>query len=90
MASNSFKEQLQKMGYDNVLYQGNEILVEKKEEVASILITFSNSEKTLFGAVKANKMISTLDEVSRIYSLFNQMKEDLKTFNKLSNYDILN
>ena len=89
MAS-SFKDQLAKMGYDIGLVQGDEVLVKKEDPVACILITFNNKEKNLFGAVKAKKLISSLDDVTRIYSLFNEMKEDLKTFNKLSNYDILN
>lgn len=88
MAS-SFKDKIQEMGYEIVKRDKESIFIQKKDELATILISFTNEDKTLLGAIKTNKLIYTLNEISRQYAIFREMKEDLETFKQLSGYDII-
>ena len=88
MAS-SFKDKIQEMGYEIVKRDKESIFIQKKDELATILISFTNEDKTLSGAIKTNKLIYTLNEISRQYAIFREMKEDLETFKQLSGYDII-
>lgn len=89
MAS-SFKDKIQEMGYEIVKRDKEGVFIKKKDELATILILFTNEGKTLLGAVQTNKLIYTLDEISHQYAIFREMQEDLKTFKRLSGYDIIN
>lgn len=89
MAS-SFKDKIQEMGYEIVKRDKESVFIQKKDELATILILFTNEDKTLLGAIKTNKMIYTLNEISHQYAIFKEMKEDLETFKQLSGYDIIN
>ena len=88
MAS-SFKDTLAKLGYEILKRDGDDILIVKRDEVADILILFEGKERHLSGAVKTNQFIYSLDQICHQYSLFREMKEDLKTFKQLSGYDII-
>ena len=88
MAS-SFKNTIAQMGYEIAAKDKESVLIQKKDELATILILFHNKDKNISGAIQTNKLIYTLDEISRQYTIFREMKEDLKTFKKLSGYDII-
>lgn len=88
MAS-SFKDKIQEMGYEIVKKDKESVFIQKKDELATILILFKNEDKTLLGAIKTNKLIYTLNEISHQYAIFKEMKEDLETFKQLSGYDII-
>lgn len=88
MAS-SFKDTIAKLGYEILKREGEDVIIQKKDELATILILFSGKEKHLTGAIQTNKLIYTLDEISHQYAIFREMKQDLKTFKQLSGYDII-
>lgn len=88
MAS-SFKDKIQEMGYEIVKKDKESVFIQKKDELVTILILFTNEDKTLSGAIKTNKLIYTLNEISHQYAIFKEMKEDLETFKQLSGYDII-
>lgn len=88
MAS-SLKDAIAKMGYEIATQNEESVLIQKKDELATILILFHKKDKDIFGAIKTNKPIYTLDEISRQYAIFREMKEDLKTFKRLSGHSII-
>lgn len=90
MAVSSFQTKINELGYEICKKVNKEIIIQKYDELATIVIYFNGEEKQISGAIKTNKLIYTLNEISHQYSIFRTMEADLKTFKQLSGYDIIN
>ena len=88
----SFKDTVTKMGYEILEKTKDNIILKKEDEdgIATTLIYFDNTTKTLSGVIKTEKLLCTIGEIAHQYKIFREMRKDLNTFNQLSNYDILN
>ena len=85
----NFGETVARMGYEIFAKDSETILIRKQYELASIFILFDNKNKEISGAIRTDKLIYNLDEIANHYSIFRDMKADLKTFQQLSHYDII-
>lgn len=86
----SFKDKVIEMGYEFARRDEQILLIKKAEELATIYVLFDFVGKDITGSVYANKPIFTLDEIAHHYKLFRDMQADLKIFQQLTGYDILN
>ena len=84
-----FTEKLQELDYSIKSRTDNLILIEKKSRLSNIIILFNLRDKSVSGYLKPNDLISDIHDMAYQYSLFREMRRDLKTFSELSNYDII-
>lgn len=84
-----FEEKLQELDYSIKTKNQNVIVIEKKHELSDIIILFNLRDKSISGYLKPNDLITDLTDICNQYTIFREMKEDLKTFSELSNYDII-
>jgi len=90
MAS-KFNETVKEMGYEiEESTDPNLILLRRKDPISDTLILFNKKERRISGALKANCLLSTKEQICKQYEMFEEMLEDLKEFKRLSGYDIIN
>jgi hypothetical protein len=90
MAS-KFNETVKEMGYEiDESTDPNVILLQRKNPISDTVILFNKKERRVSGALKANCLLSTKEQMSKQYEMFEEMLEDLKEFKRLSGYDIIN
>lgn len=85
----NFYDKIEELGYCVKEQTENYILIEKKEAISDAIIIFSIKEKIISGYLKPNNILKELEDITHQYTVFRQLKEDLKELSSLSKYDIL-
>lgn len=85
----NFYDKITEMGYEVKEKTDNYIMLFKEESISDVVILFSSKEKTISGYLKPNTIIKELEDISHQYTVFRQMKKDLKELSDLSHYDII-
>jgi len=85
----NFHDKIQEMDYELKQQNDNCIVIEKKRNFADIVIIFDLKEKVVSGYLKPNNILKEIDDISYQYSVFREMKSDLKELAELSKYEIL-
>ena len=84
-----FNETIKQLGYKVCERDEESILIVKEDALANIYFFFDIKLKQLTGCIRTQKPIYNLDEIARHYTIFRQMRKDLKTLQQLSKYDII-
>lgn len=85
----NFYDKITEMGYEEKERTDNYIMIIKKEDISDVVILFSSKEKTISGYLKPNTIIKELEDITHQYTVFRQMKKDIKELSELSHYDII-
>ena len=85
----SFNQQISVLGYRIHSRDEESILIAKEKDVANIYIFFDIHLRQMTGCIATNGLIYNLDQISRHYAVFREMRQDLKKFQQLCNYAII-
>ena len=85
----NFNDKIQELDYQIKSQNENCIVIEKKRNISDAIIIFDLKEKVIAGYLKPNNILKELDDISQQYTLFREMKSDLKHLAELSKYDII-
>lgn len=85
----NFNDKIQELDYQIKSQNKNCIVIEKKGNVSDAIIIFDLKEKAIAGYLKPNNILKELDDISQQYTLFREMKSDLKQLAELSKYEII-
>ena len=85
----NFYDKITEMGYQVKEQTDNYIMVIKQEKISDVVILFSTKERVIAGYLKPNTIIKELEDITHQYTVFRQMKDDIKELSELSKYDII-
>ena len=85
----NFQDKIEEMEYQIKSQNDNCIVIEKNRSISDIVIIFDLKEKVISGYLKPNNIIKELEDITHQYTLFREMKSDLKKLSDLSNYEII-
>lgn len=85
----NFKDTITELDYQIKEQTENYIMIEKKSAISDIIILFDLKEKAIAGYLKPNNILKELEDITHQYTVFREMKSDLKYLSEISKYDII-
>lgn len=85
----SFNEKVEELGYTIRDWTKEKVSIIRQGRTARIVIVFDIKNKKILGYVQQTDLVMDIEDMSNYYKIFNVMKQDLKVFADMAEYDII-
>lgn len=85
----SFNEKVEELGYTIRDWTKEKVSIIRQGRIARIVIIFDIKNKKILGYVQQTDLVMDIEDMSNYYKIFNVMKQDLKVFAEMAEYDII-